>query len=165
MTGELDSAVGGYEQAAALGRELVAAHPGDPRCLQRLGGALYGLAASYTAVGRPAEAVAVLDECEQAYRGLAGTHDPAPLLADVRARRGLAQWERGHIASAVLELDRAVREYVRLADEDDQLAPDLARVLAVNARVLADVGDPDLAVASADLAVRQSPGGGAPDRP
>ncbi|WP_051799663.1 tetratricopeptide repeat protein [Catenuloplanes japonicus] len=153
--GRADLALEAHEESAVLVRALIAEDPGEPRFRQQLAATLYGLASSYSAVGRPGDAVTALNECEEAYRGLSGSLDVAPLLADVQARRGLAQMQRGFVASAVLELDEAVSAYVILTERDDTHKADLARVLSLNAQVLSGGGgDPDLAVRSADMAVR-----------
>lgn len=68
----------------------------------------------------------------------------------------MAQHLHGHGISAVLELDAAVVAYRQrlVHKQDDPHRLGLARVLALNAHVLRTWGDPDLAVASADAAMR-----------
>ncbi len=75
--------------------------------------------------------------------------------AQMRARRGLAKAALGQAASAIVDADRAVLAYLEATggDLDHPLVRDLARVVSVNAVVLARHGDPDLAVASADAAL------------
>ena len=71
-----------------------------------------------------------------------------PPPGDGQVRRALASGLAGAGASALVEAQAAVL-HCRGGPRRD-----LARALAVNADVLAGYGDPDLAVASADLAIR-----------
>lgn len=144
------------EAAAEVIRSLAGSEP-DPRDDQALGGVLYDLGESLAASGRPEEAVVALDEAEEAYGRLsAGRFPAADRIADVQARRGTAYGLAGAGGSAVVDAQSAVVHYRRAVGEDlaDPRQRDLARALAGNADVLAAYGDPDLAVASADLAVR-----------
>jgi tetratricopeptide (TPR) repeat protein len=137
--GDLAAAVDARAAAAALLRELA-----DEEALGR---ALYDLAGSLIDAGRPAEAIAVLDEAEEACgRG------PEERIADVQARRAIAYGLTGAGASAVVDAQSALLAH--RDGGDGAGGRGLARVLAVNADVLAAYGDPDLAVASADLAIR-----------
>ena len=88
--------------------------------------------------GRPDEAIVVLDEAEEEYGR----------RADVQVRRALAYGLAGAGATALVEAQSAVLRH------RGGRRRELARALAVNADVLAAYGDPDLAVASADLAIR-----------
>ena len=144
------------ESAAEVIRALAGPEP-DPRDDEALGGVLYDLGESLAASGRPEEAVVALDEAEEAYGRLSGPRFPAAdRIADVQARRGTAYGMAGAGGSALVDAQSAVVHYRRAVGEDpqDPRQRDLARVLAGNADVLAAYGDPDLAVASADLAVR-----------
>lgn len=81
----------------------------------------------------------------------------AARLAEIRVRKGAAQFLGGRGASAVLTLDEALRAYFHL-DAHVPSSPhalDYGAAFALNADVLLCHGDPDLAVASADGAVRQ----------
>src|SRR5262249_37685319 len=118
----------------------------------------YMLAAIHQAADRPDAAVAVLSECEGIYErlGQAKFLDARPLIADVKIRRAGALADQGLGASAVVEAATAVTTYMQItgsADGEKQML-DLARVLARNSLILARFGDPDMAVASADRAVR-----------
>jgi hypothetical protein len=122
-----------------------------------LGPVLYDLGYSLLSSGRPEEAVAALDEAEEAYGRLPGRRLPvADRIADVQARRATAYGLAGAGASAIVDAQSAVLHYRQTAgdDPDDPRQRELARVLAANADVQAAYGDPDLAVGSADLAVR-----------
>ncbi|MFV2027867.1 hypothetical protein ACFHWV_25115 [Micromonospora sp. LOL_028] len=76
-------------------------------------------------------------------------------LADVLARRGLAQSVRGWAASAEVDVDTAVLACLSVTGGDPAhpRRRDLARVLASNAATLAPDGDPQLAIASANAAL------------
>jgi tetratricopeptide (TPR) repeat protein len=146
----------GDPAAAARAQESAAAllRPGGPAEL--LGSTLYALGRSLTLAGRPDDAVDALDEAEQTYLGLPRRPRVADWVADVQARRATAFGLSGSGASAMVDAQSAVVHYrVRGSDDpDDPAQLDLARVLAINADVLAAYGDPDLAVGSADQAVR-----------
>jgi hypothetical protein len=146
-------------EAIELSRALAGQYPADPRHRLSVASALYSQASMLTRAARPADAVQALDESEQLYRslsGLPGMPDILPLVADISARRALALAGDGRGASAVPEAEAAVAFYEEAAGSD--AAPprqrDLARVCADNAEVLARFGDPDIAAASADRAVR-----------
>lgn len=146
-------------EAIRASRALAEQHPGDPRHQLSMASALYSLGGMLTSAGRPAEAVGALDEGERLYRlisGSPGMPETAPLIADIAARRALALAADGLGASAVPQADTAVTTYEELAgaDSHDPRQRDLARVYADNAKVLARFGDPDLAVGSADRAIR-----------
>lgn len=150
-------AVRAQEQAVDAMRALVADDAADDRDDQALGSVLYDLGESLTAADQPEEAVAALDEAEDVYLSLPADRFPVPdLVADVQARRGTAYGMAGAGASAMVDAQSAVVHYRRVSsgDLDDPGHRDLARVLAINADVLAAYGDPDLAVGSADQAVR-----------
>jgi len=155
--GHLDHALDGTQEGVSLGRELVQAYP-EPVHLQELAAMLYGLAGILNRAGRSSEARAALEESRIAYEQLAsaGLEGIAPLLADVRAREASSMAQLGWATSAVVGSDLAVTAYRDLVDGPggaEHLA-DLVRVLGVNAQVLAHCGDPDLACASADEAIR-----------
>lgn len=100
--------------------------------------------------GRYDESITRLLQAEQEYLALAhGTGDD-PYLADLWVLRGMAQSSRGYGASAVLDLDAGVQVLGTAAEE---YPLELATALALNASVLEDYGDPDLAVRSADAAI------------
>jgi tetratricopeptide (TPR) repeat protein len=103
-----------------------------------------------TGEGRYDESITQLLQAEQEYLALVhgGGHDP--YLADLWVTRGMAQSSRGYGASAVLDLDAGVQAY---GASGDDLPLELATALALNASVLEDFGDPDLAVRSADAAI------------
>jgi hypothetical protein len=130
--------------------------PGDVRVRQGLASILYNLASMLVSTGDMAAAVPELDDCLNLYESLADAVADARLqCADVRARRGLAQAGLGRAASAIADADAAVLAYAVATggDPDHPLRRDLARVLSVNAAVLARQGDPGLAVTSADAAL------------
>jgi hypothetical protein len=135
-------------QRAAADAVRTAARPGDTRADHTLGQVLGELADSLLSAGEPADAVGALDEAEDALGRLPRRHPVADLVADVQVRRALAYGLAGAGASAVVDAQSAVL-HRRAAG-----GPALARALAVNADVLAAYGDPDLAVGSADRAIR-----------
>ncbi|HEY6749237.1 MAG TPA: hypothetical protein VI357_26425 [Mycobacteriales bacterium] len=141
-----------YEAAAAVIEELADDGAlGDVR--SELGQALLS-------AGRADEAVVALDQAEEAYGRLSPRRFPAAdRIADVQARRATAYGLAGAGGSAIVDAQSAVVHYRQSSGTD------LARVLAVNADVLAAYGDPDLAVSSADLAVRIFLRHGAEDDP
>ncbi|HEV7897024.1 MAG TPA: tetratricopeptide repeat protein [Planosporangium sp.] len=155
-TGRHAEALALQEEALAMVRVIAAQHPGDQRATQLLASILSSMGSSLTAIGRPDVAVAVLDECVRTYRELSRRGVAVrTLLADVHAGKGAAELARGYGATAVLELDSAVDTYLDPHPGTDDPHPlDLARVLALNASALRAHGDPDLAVASADAAIR-----------
>ncbi|ROO90573.1 hypothetical protein EDD29_8304 [Actinocorallia herbida] len=140
---------GMWEQALTQQREaegLLRGQPSGARRDERLAALLYGTGGSLNALGRHAESAGVLEESLARYTELGA----APtLIADVRMRRAVALAATGRGASAVIEADAAVRTHLDVGRPSD-----LARVLQLNADVLADHGDPDLAVASADRCLR-----------
>jgi tetratricopeptide (TPR) repeat protein len=156
--GQVAAALWSQGQAIEASRALAEQHPDDPRHRLSMASALYGLASMLTRAGRPGDAVQALDQSEWFYRsiaGAAGMPDTAPLIADVSARRALAFAADGRGASAVPEAEKAMAFYEEVAgDLPTARQRDLARVCAANAEVLARYGDPDVAVASADRALR-----------
>jgi tetratricopeptide (TPR) repeat protein len=158
----------GHESAALIRRARTAARVGNhavaARAYEAAAGTVRGLADDLTlgdieyelgqallSCGRLEEAVRALDRAEQAYGRLSPRRFPAAdRIADVQARRATAYGMVGAGASAIVDAQSAVLHYRQHAVEDQ----DVARVLAVNADVQAAYGDPDLAVSSADLAVR-----------
>ena len=149
------TAAGLQQQALDLIRELKAAAPDDPVHNQMLGSVGYQLGASLTAADRPGEAVEALAGAERAYLELPATFAQRDAwVADVRARRAVALAGHGKGVSAVGDAQTAVETWRRLvAGGADVL--DLARTLALAADALAVFGDPDLAVAAADYAIRE----------
>lgn len=146
----LDSTSSAGQETIESIRARVNAQPGDARAVRRLAKMLRDSAADTP----PAEAIAPLEESESLYASLGG---PAAEIADVRCRKGAAQAAAGRGASAVLTLDEALMGY----DSAGANLPgspyflDCAQAFLVNAQVLRRYGDPDLAVASADCALRQ----------
>ncbi|MBO0783098.1 MAG: hypothetical protein J2P37_30145, partial [Ktedonobacteraceae bacterium] len=158
LTGRHEEALPVQEALLKIARNLALAHPEDPEELLHVPDELYNLASSLMATGRCEEASKALQESEQKYLELsaAGVSGIDALVADVQARKGLAQGVLGYGASAVMALDSAVIVYRRLftGRDDDPHYMDLARVLALNAEVQWMHGDPDLAVASAESAIQ-----------
>ncbi|OLT33788.1 hypothetical protein BJF79_07770 [Actinomadura sp. CNU-125] len=106
-------------------------------------------------LGRADAALGLLETAEEACRAAPAAR--LGLLLDVLRCKGEAQAAAGRGASAVLTLDEALTGYDAAA-ATGPLSPlflDYGRALVVNADVLRRFGDPDLAVASADGAVRQ----------
>lgn len=171
--GQRAEAVAVQRKAADEARTLVDRFADDVRLRQGLGSILYNLASMRLAVGDLATAVRELDDCHDQYMSLIGSVADAELLcADVRARRGLTLAMRGSAASAIVDADAAVVAYLEVTggDLDHPRQRDLARVLSMNAAVLARNGDPDLAVASANSALEcygylshHSPNAGIPE--
>jgi tetratricopeptide (TPR) repeat protein len=154
--GQHGEAVAKQREAAVQARKLAVVLPDDVRVRQGLASVLYNLASMLVSAGDMAAAVPELDDCLDVYGSLAGAvADTGLLCADVHARRGLARAALGRAASAIVDADAAVLAYLEATggDLDHPLRRDLARVLSVNAAVLARQGDPGLAVASADAAL------------
>lgn len=157
-TGHADEAVARYSAAADIARRLAEADPADPRPLRVYAGMLFSLAGLRARAGQHREKLSALRECGDVYRDLAARRfaDVRPELAEVEARKSEAQFGLQLGASAVLDADTAVTLYRELFAESgsDEVALGLAAALIYNAEALARYGDPDLAVASADYAVR-----------
>jgi hypothetical protein len=170
--GRQAEAIAAQREAAAEARKLAARLPDDLRLRQGLASVLYNLASLLISAGDPAAAVPELDDCLDLYESLTGAvADPGLLCADVRARRGLARAAVGRAASGIVDAGAAMLAYLEATsgDIDHPLGTDVARVICVNAVVLARHGDPGLAVASADAALawylcaaQRSPGGWLP---
>jgi tetratricopeptide (TPR) repeat protein len=147
-----------YNEALDIAGKLARANPADTRPIRQQAGIFNAIGALHTDARRWEAAVTALDEAEKEYRDLAarGVSDVEPLIAEVRARRARAKMIGGKGATAVLELDEAVTSQRRLraAQPTAQSSLELARILTFNAVVLNQFGDPDLAVASADQAIR-----------
>jgi tetratricopeptide (TPR) repeat protein len=147
-----------YTEALDIAGKLARTDPADDRPVRQRAGILNAMGALHLDARRWEAAVTALDDSEQEYRDLAGRGMPdiEPLIAEVRARRARAKMIGGKGATAVLELDEAVTSQRRLrgAPQNPRRSLDLARILTFNAVVLDRFGDPDLAVASADLAIR-----------
>ncbi|QFQ98984.1 hypothetical protein F9278_25705 [Streptomyces phaeolivaceus] len=149
------------QEARGMMDVLIERDPADRAAREMLGNLLYGLGSTLTSAGEPGRAVDALTECAAVYQELAGPGGEAasamvPLLADVHARKAQALSALGHGVSALVESDEAVIGHLEL-DAGDAASPyllDFARVLSMNAGVLYDYGDRDLAVCSADWAVR-----------
>jgi tetratricopeptide (TPR) repeat protein len=149
------------ELCRLLGRE----HPDDPLHREAAASALYGLGTMLTAADRSEDAVTALEESAKLYQsisGFPGVPDTAPLIADAEIRRARALAVAGRGASAIPDADKAVSACEALTklvpagqrNRKHPLNADLARAYAGNALILARFGDPDLAVGSADRAVR-----------
>ncbi|MDN3355427.1 hypothetical protein [Actinomadura sp. DC4] len=132
--------------------ESLRARPGDPRAVRTLARRLRD-----GAVGLPpAGTIAALEESERLYMSLPGDTAVAA-LADVRCRKGQAQASAGLGASAVLTMDESLSVYDALGANrpHSPYSLDYAHAFLINAGILRRYGDPDLAVASADGAIRQ----------
>jgi tetratricopeptide (TPR) repeat protein len=116
---------------------------------QRLDG-LLSQARTLAREGRYDESITRLLRAEQEYDDTARGAADNPYLAELWVLRGMAQFSRGYGASAVLDLDAGVQAHAGLADGPRF---ELAIALALNASVLEEYGDPDLAVRSADTAI------------
>jgi tetratricopeptide (TPR) repeat protein len=156
--GRLAQALTFYTEALDIAEKLARADPADDRPIRQRASILYALGALHIDADRWNVAVTVLEESEKAYRELAGRGADGieTLIADVKARRARARMLGGRGASAVLEVDEAV-SYHRSVPTGQRTAArslDMARILTSNAAILDRFGDPDLAVASADRAIR-----------
>jgi tetratricopeptide (TPR) repeat protein len=156
--GRLAQALTFYSEALDIAEKLARADPADDRPIRQRASILYALGALHIDADRWNVAVTVLEDSEKTYRELAGRGAGGiePLIADVKARRARARMLGGRGASAVLEADEAV-SYHRSLPAGRPTAGrslDLARILTSNAVVLDRFGDPDLAVASAEHAIR-----------
>ncbi len=156
--GRLEQALTFYTEALDIAEKQVRADPEADWPIRQRASIRYALGALHIEADRWDMAVTVLEESEKAYRELAGRGAGGiePLIADVKARRATARMLGGRGASAVLEVDEAVA-YHRGLPAGQQTARgslDMARILTANAAVLDKFGDPALAVASADQAIR-----------
>src|SRR3984885_5843481 len=156
--GRLDPALVFYNEALDIAERLIRDDPADDRAIRQRGRILYQLGSLHIDADRWNVSVTVLEDAEKAYRDRAGRRvaGTETLIADVRARRARARMLGGRGASAVLEVDEAV-SYHRGLPASQQTAArslDLARILTSNAVILDRFGDPDLAVASAERAIR-----------
>jgi tetratricopeptide (TPR) repeat protein len=154
--GRVAEAVAAQREAAGEARHLAARFPDDLRLRQGLASLLYNLASMLVSTDDMAAAVPELDEALDLYASLSGAVADAGLLcADVRARRGLARAALGRAASAIVDADAAAMTYLAATEGelDHPLGRHVARMVSLNAVVLARHGDPDLAVASADAAL------------
>lgn len=157
-SGQTYEAVQWYDAALAIARDLAMKHRSNDQYSWMIASLQYSQAGALMALNCHTEAIEALDESERRYRET-DARDISHFelrIADIQTRRGLAQHARGHGISAVLELDAAVIAYHQLftGKQDDPCILDLARILTMNATVLRAWGDPDLAVASADAALR-----------
>jgi len=156
--GRLEPALTFYNEALDIVEKLARADPADDRLLRQRASILYQLGALHIDADRWNVAVSVLEDAEKTYRELAGrgAADIEPRIADVKARRATARMLGGRGASAVLEVDEAVSYHLSLPASELTATRtlDMARILTANAVILDRFGDPDLAVASADRAIR-----------
>ncbi|OHV20281.1 hypothetical protein BBK14_08615 [Parafrankia soli] len=153
--GDLHLAIAFQSSAGRLARVLHAQSPGDVRGAQLLGGVLYDLAALLHRAGSDGEAIRALEDSERAYATLAGRVPAAGgWISDVYARRAVLHAQRGCGASALADAQAALRARHVLDGADGADGPDEARTLALGSDVLGAFGDPDMAVAAADRAVR-----------
>ena len=157
-SGHAGEAAAQYSAATDIARRLAEADPADPRPLQVYAGMLFSLAGLRSRAGQEPGALSALRDCADAYRDLAGRRfaDVRQQLAEVEARKAVAQFGLKLGASAVLDADTAVTLYGELLAEKggDEIALALASALLDSAEALALYGDPDLAAASADYAMR-----------
>jgi tetratricopeptide (TPR) repeat protein len=156
--GRLEPALTFYNEALDIAEKLARADPAHDRAMRQRASILYQLGSLHIDADRWNVAVTVLEDAEKIYRELAGrgAADIEPRIADVKARRARGRMLGGRGASAVLEVDEAV-SYHRGLPASEQTAArslDMAHILTSNAVILDRFGDPDLAVASADRAIR-----------
>ncbi|BCY10656.1 hypothetical protein [Actinoplanes sp. L3-i22] len=157
--GRVAEAVPLQEQAVEL-VDAVIASQGEITVddLVMLGALNYGLGSSLQAVSRPDDALAALDAAEEAYGAAldSGRADAAQWITDVRVRRARAFHGQGRVADAILAMDRVVRAVVAEGPAGDAFEHELGlcRLLYTNALLMADYGDPDLILGSADQVVR-----------
>jgi tetratricopeptide (TPR) repeat protein len=156
--GRLDPALTFYNEALDIAEKRARADPADDGLMRQRASILSQLGSLHIDADRWNAAVTVLEDSEKIYRELAGRGAGGiePLIADVRARRATARMLGGRGASAVLEVDEAVSFHLSLPASQQTAARSLemARILTSNAVILDRFGDPDLAVASADRAIR-----------
>jgi tetratricopeptide (TPR) repeat protein len=156
--GRFEPALIFYNEALDIAERLTRADPADDRAIRLRGRILYLLGSLHIDADRWNTAVTVLEDAEKTYRELAGRGAGGiePLIADVKARRATARMLGGRGASAVLEVDEAVSYHLSVPASQQTAARslDMARILTSNAVILDRFGDPDLAVASADRAIR-----------
>lgn len=156
--GRLEPALTFYTEALDIADKRARADPADDRPLRHRASILCALGALHIDAARWNAAVTVLEDAEKVYRELAGRGADGiePLIVDVKARRATARMLSGRGASAVLEVDEAVSYHLSLPAIEQTAARslDMARILTSNATILDRFGDPDLAVASADRAIR-----------
>jgi tetratricopeptide (TPR) repeat protein len=147
-----------YTEALAITEKMARADPSGDRPLRQRASILAALGALHIEEDRWNVAVSVLEDAEKVYRELAGRGASGiePLIADVKARRARARMLGGRGASAVLEVDEAVSYHSGLPAAEQTAGRSLskAHILTSNAVILDKFGDPDLAVASADQAIR-----------
>jgi hypothetical protein len=157
--GDLPRAARLHVQLDGMLAELVADDPDEPAHLQALAAQRYSAGEALLRLD-PRAAVEVLGRAEEAYTALVargGRTDEVPFwIADVRMRRARASLLLGRHASALADAQGATLAYLRHWDgtPDHPLALDTARILAWQAYVTSRCGDPDVAVAAADSALR-----------
>ena len=159
--GELGDAIDRFELACELVRESIGKqqHEADPDSLQQLGSMRYAQGEWLLENGEYQLALDALTEAEQSYARL-GSRAPAQLVTDVVLRRARVLMAAGRRLSAMAETQQAmVRALEPVASDTRGLGPqviDAARVLAHGGTVQLGIGgDPDLAVAAADWALRK----------
>jgi len=167
---DMARAAGDHRRAAHLDRialglltALVADDPDEPAHRQALGSRAYAAGESLMGSGDLAEAVDVLGRAYDAYEALLALPDPgfdrdriARWIADVQLRRARALLRLDRLASTVAESQAAALAHLQRWDgrDDHPEALDTARVLAWHSYLTSRAGDPDLAVAAADTALR-----------
>ena len=145
-----------WDQALGQTEALLADRPGDLDLLSLSVGVRYDLARVRNARGDAPKAVTLLGKAEQECAMLiaGGATWAWTLLADVLSRRAHSHQLVGSGASAVIYSDRAVSLCRLLRRRGEMSDADLGRILAFNSRILAEFGDPVLAMNS----VRESGG-------
>jgi tetratricopeptide (TPR) repeat protein len=176
--GKLEEAALRHVEAQRLLESLIGDDPEAPRHHQALGSSLYALGEIELARGLPMRAVEVLERAEVAYRSLRDFDEQALAwiaelphhqiaadsphgtiagwMADVCLRRARAHVAVGSEASALVDAQAAVVAYLDRWSgvSSDRVALDVARVCSWAAWVTIHAGDPDLACAAADTAIR-----------
>ncbi|HEV7657278.1 MAG TPA: hypothetical protein VGP36_21465 [Mycobacteriales bacterium] len=148
--GDHAGSIPGLEQAAELGRAVLAEEPDQPRHRLALGAVCAALGEALASTTRYGEAVTVLTEALDAY-GEAG-----PLVtgrvADVRLRRAWSYARLGAGASAVVDAQAAVFGQLRRGvhpDRVDGAYVDLARTMMLVSDLFGAWADPAVALAAA----------------
>ncbi|WP_026925150.1 hypothetical protein [Glycomyces arizonensis] len=147
------TALTGYHRAAAEYRAHLKTHGGDDAARGELAELLEHIADAEHALGDHARGAAALTERLVHLREL---DRPRTLIAVAELDLAEAHLRAGHLLSAAVRGDDAVRSYDRrdAADPASSEFGHLAAALARNARILHRTADPDLAVGAADQAAR-----------
>jgi tetratricopeptide (TPR) repeat protein len=148
--GRFEDAVAAMRRSVELVDELLAQSPDHAGLRYEKASALYTMGALLVATGLPEQAITVLFDSEELYRELP-IAESARFIVDVQIRRAGAQAAAGQGASAVVTVDEAV---TNLSEIDNPPRLDVARTMARAGGILLRYGDPDLAVACADVALR-----------